>query len=651
MKENTNNDNNNNAKNTKINNNEKNNNNINKKKEENKIITEIKDKKETNTNENNKKINENIKKDKDENIKKDKDDKNKGIINVIKNEIEKEEKIIEEKKIEENTNQIKQKEKSPTKIITSVVTTGKEKINDIYLKKVNDLSNIYNYTSNYLAFISLLFKKISEPFYSKLSSSYINNVKPYLKYFKELVNILFSFSEKLNLLNSSVEDKKEDNDDENLIRVENNLNSAVKKLNVIFADTTLVIAKNLKENILSKPLFAKYDTIESKFEENFHKMLNLISQFEQYRIKYNNEYNKKYTNIFNMFIQKYNELDNYLITMKDFFIIEYDIIDAANHSLKKVTKFIEDIKKLFDETTNVFCDYLEILKTMIKIYYEENKKIILPNILSEKMINDLEKLVGQDIRKNIEKKFCIKNIIEHYQDEALRNDINHLLLKYQDILVQFKVLKNEEINNLSHFNLKYFKSTEIFFTFLFTLIPPKFQVNYEDVIQFKTDVKRDCGLFKGWKDCHLVISYQGHILFFDEEVIKTEKINIRSQSEHAISAINTKELDIKKNTGLSQVDNTLGKKKEDIFRESKLEDDFKKGEARYGIVPDKLSIMYYKTSYGIKKKNKKQGKYLFEIWEKGIGNKKNKINIIDALDLKNLENILLELTENNIYDD
>ena len=64
-------------------------------------------------------------------------------------------------------------------------------------------------------------------------------------------------------------------------------------------------------------------------------MLNLISQFEQFRIKYNNEYNKKYLNIFNMFIQKYNELDNYLINMKDFFVIEYDIIDSANQSLKK----------------------------------------------------------------------------------------------------------------------------------------------------------------------------------------------------------------------------------------------------------------------------------------------------------------------------
>ena len=594
-----------------------------------------------------------------EQIKKTDDVKKEEITTDIKkdNNVNKKEVDDQIKKIEENNTKIDQKDKdknkSPKKIYSSVVTTGKEKINDIYLKKITDLSNIYNYTSNYLAFISQLFKKISEPFYSKLSSSYINNIKPYLKYFKELVNIYSSFSEKLKIINSSIEDKKEENEEENLIRVENNLNSAVKQLNMIFAGTSLNIANNLKQNVLNKPLFAKYETIESKFEENFHKMLNLISQFEQFRIKYNNEYNKKYLNIFNMFIQKYNELDNYLINMKDFFIIEYDIIDSANQSLKKVTKFIEDIKILFDDTTNIFCDYLELLKTMIKIYYEENKKIILPNILSEKMINDLEKLIGQDIRKNIEKKFCIKNIIEHYQDEALRNEINHILLQYQEILVQYKVLKNDEINNLSHFNLKYFKTTEIFFTFLFTLIPPKFQVNYEDVIQFKTNVKRDCGFLKGWKECFLVISYQGHILFFDEEVTKNDKDNLENKSVYAVNPFNNKDLDLKKSTTASANDDyNLSKKKEDIFKESKLEDDFKKGESRYGIVPDKLTIMYYKTNYGIQKKNKsKQGKYLFEIWEKGIGNKKNRINVIDALNFKNLENIFLELTETNIYDD
>ena len=235
--------------------------------------------------------------------------------NIINKEIKKEQEVPNNNIIDNA--KVKPKEKSPTKIFSSIITTGKEKINDIYLKKVYDLSHIYNYTSNYLSFISQLFKKISQPFYSKISSSYINNIKPYLRYFKELMNILSSFSEKLKVLNSSVEDKKIENED--LIRVENNLNSAVKKLNLTFADTSSVISKKIRENILNKPAFEKYETIENKFEENFHKMLNLISKFEQIRIKYNNEFNKKYLNIFNNYIQKYNELENYLVNMKDFF--------------------------------------------------------------------------------------------------------------------------------------------------------------------------------------------------------------------------------------------------------------------------------------------------------------------------------------------
>ena len=61
------------------------------------------------------------------------------------------------------------------------VNAIREKINDIYLKKVKDLSNIYYYTSNYILFLFQLFKKISEPFYSKLSSSNINNNKDNVK--------------------------------------------------------------------------------------------------------------------------------------------------------------------------------------------------------------------------------------------------------------------------------------------------------------------------------------------------------------------------------------------------------------------------------------------------------------------------------------
>ena len=598
------------------------------KKEEIKEIQKESDKpqKENNDNNNKKEINTNN----SNNINNDINEIRNEIKNGLENAKEEENKIIPVKEI---------KNIETKKIHSSVITTGKEKINDIYLKKVKDLSNIYSYTTNYILFLTQLFKKTSEPFYSNLSSSYINNIKPYLKYFKDLVTILSSFSEKINTLNSSINPELYEKDEESIIRTENNLNLSVKKINSSLCDVYNNISKDLKE-IINKPVFQKLETVELILEENFHKMLTLISNLEQIRIKYNTEFSKRYVNSFNTFIDKYNEMGNYLLNMKDFFSIEYDIVSAANYVINKANNFITSIKKLYDESINIFCDYLEILKTMIRIYYKENKKIILPKILPEKMLNDLEKLLNQNIRKNIEKKFGIKNIIEHYHDEKLRNEINHLLLQFHDILSKYKIINNENINDLSKFDLQYFKSTEIFFEFIKGLIPPEYQLNYEDGIQFKTGVKRFCGLFKGWKECQLVISYQGHILFFDEDNNNKNIINNKEDIESSQRAHTVIIDKVNVNIGLDELNN------------SPININYKnKDEAKYGIIPQNLSLKYFKSNYGIRKKNQKQGKFLFEIWEKNLGNKKNKVNVIDALYAKNLENILLELTETNIYDD
>ena len=598
------------------------------KKEEIKEIQKESDKpqKENNDNNNKKEINTNN----SNNINNDINEIRNEIKNGLENAKEDENKIIPVKEI---------KNIETKKIHSSVITTGKEKINDIYLKKVKDLSNIYSYTTNYILFLTQLFKKISEPFYSNLSSSYINNIKPYLKYFKDLVTILSSFSEKINTLNSSINPELYEKDEESIIRTENNLNLSVKKINSSLCDVYNNISKDLKE-IINKPLFQKLETVELILEENFHKMLTLISNLEQIRIKYNTEFSKRYVNSFNTFIDKYNEMGNYLLNMKDFFSIEYDIVSAANYVIDKANNFITSIKKLYDESINIFCDYLEILKTMIRIYYKENKKIILPKILPEKMLNDLEKLLNQNIRKNIQKKFGIKNIIEHYHDEKLRNEINHLLLQFHDILSKYKIINNENINDLSKFDLQYFKNTEIFFEFIKGLIPPEYQLNYEDGIQFKTGVKRFCGLFKGWKECQLVISYQGHILFFDEDNNNKNIINNKEDIESSQRAHTVIIDKVNVNIGLDELNN------------SPININYKnKDEAKYGIIPQNLSLKYFKSNYGIRKKNQKQGKFLFEIWEKNLGNKKNKVNVIDALYAKNLENILLELTETNIYDD
>jgi hypothetical protein len=74
--------------------------------------------------------------------------------------------------------------------------------------------------------------------------------------------------------------------------------------------------------------------------------------------------------------------------MKDFLFLEYDLIKYCNKAFVKIKKFLNNIEIVFNESTNLFCDYLEALKTMIKIYYDENRFIINPNILSKNMITN-----------------------------------------------------------------------------------------------------------------------------------------------------------------------------------------------------------------------------------------------------------------------
>ena len=108
---------------------------------------------------------------------------------------------------------------------------------------------------------------------------------------------------------------------------------------------------------MNKPGFFEYETIQIKFEENFHKMLELISNLEQLRIKYDSDFSKKYVNIFNVFIEKYNEMDNYLLNMNNFFSIEYDIVSSANFVMKQASEFILNIEKLYEESINIFCNF------------------------------------------------------------------------------------------------------------------------------------------------------------------------------------------------------------------------------------------------------------------------------------------------------
>ena len=258
---------------------------------------------------------------------------------------------------------------------TKRLAKNEEKVILLYDKKIDELVNIYDFKEKYLFFISQTFGKICHPFHQILSITYTNDIKPYFAYFKNLVHIFESFSDNLKSLGHSIKhstDEEENTNISELMNVEFDLNKSVEKLNLIYADIFSIITNNLKENVLNKPLYNKVETVEPKFLENLNKMQKLVNKLMHRREKLISKFKKEYEPMFYYYKDKETkrapDLFNNLVCMKDFLFIEYELISYCNKAFIKIRNFLKEIELLFNDSTNLFCDYLEALKTMIKIY-------------------------------------------------------------------------------------------------------------------------------------------------------------------------------------------------------------------------------------------------------------------------------------------
>ena len=531
---------------------------------------------------------------------------------------------------------------------TKRLAKNEEKVIILYDKKIDELINIYSFTEKYLYFIINVFSKICHPFYNILSVTYSKDVKPYFAYFKNLVIIFEKFSEDLKSIGQTI--KYSSSEDEatgsELMNVEFDLNKSVEKLNLIYSDIFSIITNNLKENVLNKPLCTKVETVEPKLLDNLNKMKKLIAKLEHRREKLINKYKKDYEPLFCYYKDKEQkrspELFNDLVCMKDFLFMEYELVGYCNKAFDKIKNFLKNIELLFNDSTNLFCDYLEALKTMIKIYYDENRFIINPNILSSNMISNLDKLIEQDIRKNIEKKLSIKNIIQFSKDSNLQNEMNHLLLNYRDILIQSQLVKekNNIIEEITNFNLHNFKKTKSFFIFLQDLVPQLLKFNYKDYIQLKLTVKRDAGIIKKWKNTLLTVTHQGHILLLEEDKLQQPTPEKNPEEEK-------KEESKNENIENKNENENENENKADIVEEKVSKGIVVKDELSEGILPNKLVYMYLKTSYGIFGSTIKDNKFLFQIWSYFVGDKKYRQLNIDATSQENLTQIFNILNDNN----
>lgn len=510
----------------------------------------------------------------------------------------------------------------------------------IYIRKINELEDIYNFTNEYFLFIIKIFEKLCKPFILYLSNLFTNNIKPNLIYFQEIINVFNEFSERMkNILNKPIDDKLNSNNNEstknNLTYFDCNLIDSVKKLNNIYADNFNNTSKNIQNHINDNKLLMKLDSIEPKFVEILNKMSLFLNKLIKRQAKFNDKYKKEFLPYFTGIKQKLNDPSflQYLTFGNDFIFIETTILSSSNKIYSKISQFLINMEFLFKESLNKFYDYLELLNNLIKLYYNENKNILnIASLIPNKSVINFSNLMkSKNIRKSIEEKYSFNKIIENNEDEKIFNDINHLLLNYRDLLTQYNYVKNNQIEDVINFNLINYQSSESFIQFLMNLIPPKFPFVYKDIIELKINIKRNSGIIKGWRNSLLVITYQGHILIFDKDGDTTGKNDINSGLQ------NDKKMSRK------QIINSIIEEG-DSKKEAK-----NKNEDIYEVVKNnKLITNYYVKSLGILRLNSKEDKKIVQIHEDYLGFRQYRPMIIDVIDENNFNNLVNTVSNNKI---
>ena len=376
--------------------------------------------------------------------------------------------------------------------------------------------------------------------------------------------------------------------------------------------------------LISKIFYTKLDTIEIKFTDNYNKMVVYINKLIHRQNKFNDKYNKGIFPFFKGIKEKLNEpsLFHYLTSGKDFIFIEKDILFYINKIYNKISQFMINMEFLFKDSQNIFYDYLELLNNIIILYYKENKNILdIASLLPNKSILNFDNLLKtEDIRKYIEEKYSFNNIIENNDNEKLFNEINHFLLNYRDLLLQYNFVKNDDIEEVINFNLINYNSSERFIQFLMKLIPVKFDFKFKDIIELKMDVKRNSGIIKGWKNSLLIITYQGHIYIFDKDGDIGGLGNNTSKKE-IINSIIDEEDKNKKNEN----------ENEDLYE---------------AIKNNKLITNYWRSNLGVVKLVSKDDKKLLQFYEDYMGFRQYRPIIIDVINDNNL-NILINTLSNN----
>ena len=118
--------------------------------------------------------------------------------------------------------------------------------------------------------------------------------------------------------------------------------------------------------------------------------------------------------------------------------------------------------------------------------------------------------------------FTLNKIFNTNQNQQT---IHALLQQYYVLLTNSERVRGELLKDRNKFSIQY-TNILLFFEWLISVSPQPADIAVDDLIVKKIKIKRDPGLFKGWKDSIMIFTKQQHLLVYDAPMCSDSFVKI-----------------------------------------------------------------------------------------------------------------------------
>ena len=377
--------------------------------------------------------------------------------------------------------------------------------------KIKEIKDKYNFSIQFYDLMNKILKLLQDLTYEKITNS-VNECHSYFSFFKHSSELYSKFAEQINVSNNTIMStvKVPKMNDDFLLGV-------MQKTQTLLFQNLLKISDGLKQNIISKGPLSKLQEKVNKIENIKKTNSNKLKEIEEIKKKLQKKYHK-YEKVFESYVPSPNNLNNSrnrnirptLIDTPDFVYVTKNLLELMNKLTLDINLYIVDTKDSFYKVNELFVEMNNLLRDSVLIYIRESKKIF--NIDVTKNFEEIENYYKKMEESKSDKIFSLDRIFNTSQSQQ---SIDTLLQQYYVLLNSSGRVKNELLTDRNKFSVKEYSNILLFFEWLISVSPQPTDLVTDDLIIKKITVKRDPGLFKGWKDSIFIFTKQQHLLIYD----------------------------------------------------------------------------------------------------------------------------------------